>query len=97
MGNKIILIKNLIDEFEARLSGWYSPEEIRQIVYMLFEEYLGWPKTKLHLSYTMELPGETLALFAGALEELCTGKPNQYILGKTWFNGMILNVDSRVL
>ena len=51
MGNKIILIKNLIDEFEARLSGWYSPEEIRQIVYMLFEEYLGWPKTKLHLSY----------------------------------------------
>ncbi|MEI7662810.1 MAG: peptide chain release factor N(5)-glutamine methyltransferase [Bacteroidota bacterium] len=97
MENGKILVKNLVSEFSSKLSGTYGEEEIRQIIYMLFGEYMGWPKTMIHLSWDEQLPADVQAMFAGALAELCNGKPVQYILGKTWFNGWLLRVDSRVL
>jgi len=97
MENRVIFVNNLIKKFNTKLSGFYHEDEIRQITYMLFEEYLGWSKTQVHLSYNLEIPEAALTLFTNALTELCTGKPIQYILGKAWFNGILLTVDKRVL
>ena len=97
MENSITSVKNLRKEFITKLSGFYHEEEITQMIYMLFEEYLGWSKTKVHLSYNSEIPQTVLNLFTKALNDLCTGKPIQYLLGKAWFNGFLLTVDPRVL
>jgi release factor glutamine methyltransferase len=92
-----ILVKKLVDHFREKLSGIYPEQEIRQLTYILFEEYLGWNKTMVHLSYPARIPAQDQPRFDAALEELCTGKPLQYILGKTSFNGLTLGVDSNVL
>ena len=91
------LVKYLIQGYRDKLSGIYPDQEIRQFVYLLFEDYLGWSKTRIHLSYDAEIPGHFVILFDRALEELYAGNPVQYILGKCWFNGTLLKVDARVL
>jgi release factor glutamine methyltransferase len=91
------LVKNLILYFRQQLEGIYPDTEIRQFIYILFEEYLGWTKTRVHLSHESEIPGPVVDLFIQACRELSTGKPVQYILQKAWFNGTLLKVDARVL
>jgi release factor glutamine methyltransferase len=90
-------VKNLIQEFRRELSGIYPDQEIRQIIHMLFEEYLGWQKTMVHLSPDAEIPEPALHSLFQALKALCAGRPIQYILGKSWFNGTLLKVDDNVL
>ncbi len=97
MENGDFLVKNLVSAFNARLSELYSREEIGQIIYMVFEEYLGWSRTKVHLSYNEQLPESSIPLLTNVLHELGTGNPVQYILGKAWFNGNWFHVDNRVL
>ncbi len=91
------LVKNLIRDFHRKLTGIYPDQEVRQFIYILFEEYLGWDKARVHLSHDAGIPEKTADLFNLALEELYTGKPIQYIIGKTRFNGWVLKVDSKVL
>jgi release factor glutamine methyltransferase len=97
MENNLATVKNLIKLFDRDLKGIYSWEEVRQMLYMLFGEYLGWSKIRVHLSYDEEIDEAALALFTSALADLRTGKPVQYILGKTWFNGSLLTVGPGVL
>jgi release factor glutamine methyltransferase len=91
------LVKYLIRNFRVKLYGLYPDQEIMQFIYLLFEAYLGWHKSKVHLSLETELPGSVLNLFNMALVELQAGRPIQYILGHSWFNGTLLKVDSNVL
>jgi len=97
MENGDFLVKSLISAFDARLSGLYSREEIRLLIYMVFEEYLEWSRTKVHISYNEQIPESLMPLFIKVLQELSEGKPIQYILGKAWFNGSWFKVDNRVL
>ncbi len=97
MENRNISVKKLVDDFNARLSEIYNAGEISQILYMLFDEYLQWTKTRVHLLYSEEIPEAALALFNRALSDLLQGRPVQYILGKAWFNGSLLHVGPGVL
>ena len=97
MKNTTICVVELIKEFRDKLANLYSPDEIRQIVYMLFESYLNWPKATVHLSFNEILPETTLFRFEQALTALRCGEPIQYIIGVAWFNGIKLKVDKRVL
>lgn len=90
-------VKYLIRNFENRLSAVYPPGEIRHLIYMLFEFYLGWGKSTVHLSYNKLIPGPALVYFNSVIEELSAGKPVQYIIGSAWFNGSLLEVNSNVL
>lgn len=90
-------VKYLIRNFENRLSAIYPPGEIRHLIYMLFEFYLGWEKSKVHLSYNEVIPETALIPFMSAIEALSNGKPIQYIIGSAWFNGSLLEVNSNVL
>ena len=46
-GNLTIL--DIRQSFLAGLKELYDTDEINGIIYILFEEFLGWPRTKLHL------------------------------------------------
>ncbi len=79
------------------LKGIYPDQEIRQLTYMLFEEYLGWDKPMVHLSADNPVSGPALNSLLQAAEDLSTGKPIQYIIEKAWFGGLILKVNEHVL
>jgi release factor glutamine methyltransferase len=91
------LVKNILPEFRQKLGGLYPDREIRQFVYILFEEYLGWHKTRVHLSPDEGIPEPVMASFNLALLDLLAGKPIQYVIRKCWFNGTLLEVDAGVL
>ena len=91
------LVKNIIKVFRDELGNLYPQNENMQILYILFEEYLQWPKTVVHLSYDVKIDEYTFARFNKALSGLMKGAPIQYITGKTWFNGIMLKVTPEVL
>ena len=97
MGNGRTTVNILTRDFKDRLKALYSVEEVSQIIYMLFEHYMGWSKVKVHLSHDEEIPETKAILFHHALAELCTGKPVQLVLGRAWFNGYALTVNPNVL
>ncbi len=90
-------VKNIIRDFKTGLESLYPADEIMNFVYILFDEYLQWPKAKIHLSYEIKLDGLTVLRFYDALEKLRLGTPVQYVTGKSWFNGLKLSVTPDVL
>jgi len=90
-------VKNILADFREKLHGMYPDREIMQFAYMLFEEYLGWERTMVHLSQESEIPRKLRESFDSVLAGLQEGRPVQYILGKAWFNGILLKVDENVL
>jgi release factor glutamine methyltransferase len=97
MKKSSVRVIDMLSNYRENLKNLYSPNEIRHIVYLLFESSLGWPKTKVHLSYDESLSGESAKWFEQSLAQLKSGTPIQYIIGETWFNGARLKVDKRVL
>jgi len=94
---KAISVKSLIHLYKNELSSLYPDNEIMQMIYFLFEECMGWAKTTVHMSLNQEIPDKAMPSFTRALSELTTGKPIQYVLGCTLFNGSRLTVNSNVL
>jgi release factor glutamine methyltransferase len=90
-------VKELIQLYKTNLAVHYPAHEIMQIIYLLFEEYMGWSKTKVHLSYIEDMPENKMFIFDQFLSELITGKPVQYVLGWTLFNGIKIIVNNNVL
>lgn len=83
--------------FLARLKGLYDKEEINSIAYILFEDFLGWPRTKLHLEAGAVIEPLKARMFSDALLRLADGCPVQYITGKADFNGLSISVNPSVL
>lgn len=92
-----VIVKNILAGFSRKLDGLYAPREIRQLVYILFEEYMGWDRITVHMSLGSEVPAGVSELFDAALADLAAGRPVQYITKKAWFNGTLLKVDENVL
>jgi release factor glutamine methyltransferase len=90
-------VKSIIQDFKDDLSILYPDKEIMHILYLLFEEIMGWPKTRIHLSYDAEIPEREIVAFRQILAGLTAGKPIQYILGWALFDGCKLAVNSNVL
>ncbi len=89
--------KEIRQSFHAGLKEMYDADEINSIIYLLFEEFVGWSKTMLHLE-----PGKMLAIaesarFSDALARLAGGCPVQYITGKASFNELQFGVNPSVL
>ena len=90
-------VKNLIGDFKDKLAIHYPVHEIMNILYLLFEEIMEWPKTRVHLSYDAEIPEKEWYIFNQFLNGLAGGMPIQYILGWTLFDGCRIKVNSDVL
>lgn len=90
-------VKKIIEDIRTSLECNYTPEEITQFIYILFAEYMNWPKTQIQLDPDYLIPPEKVNSFSQAVSDLMNNKPVQYITGKTWFNGRQYIVNSDVL
>ena len=79
------------------LRDLYEADEINSILYILFEDFLGWPKTKLHLEPFAVVAEPDSDKFYNALSLLAQNCPVQYITGRTNFNGLTILVNPAVL
>ena len=94
-GNLTIL--DIRQSFFAGLKELYDTDEINGIIYILFEEFLGWPRTKLHLEPGAVITGAECERFSAALFRLANGCPVQYITGNARFNELQIIVNPSVL
>lgn len=87
----------MISFFQQGLASLYPEQEIRVILYQLFDYLIGWSRAKVHLNKGLFLSGETEMRFLEALSRLKMGEPIQYIIGHIEFCGVTLIVQPGVL
>jgi len=75
----------------------YPPEEIKAMMYWLFEEYLGVDKTQFLLNPQKGMSESELLKFNFAIKDLKKGKPIQYILGYSYFHELKILVNKHTL
>jgi release factor glutamine methyltransferase len=97
MENRPVPVSSIMKTFQAELINDYDGKEIDQFLYILFEEWKGWNRARVHLNKGELLSNEEVDRFHLALEELKRHKPVQYITGRANFHGLELMVDPDVL
>ena len=86
---KILLKQKLTTHFEAI--------ELSSIIGMLIEEVSGWNRTQQILHQNSAFNQAQVDQIEKYTEQLISGKPIQYILGKAWFMGQNFIVNENVL
>ena len=81
----------------AELSSIYETDELNSIFFLISEEFLQIPRSKILLADEIDLNESNQNLFSSALERLKTHEPIQYVLGKTSFMDLEFKVNSSVL
>ena len=81
----------------SELQEVYSADEIRNLLRIIFEEYLGWNLTTWLLSKQKTINQSDLLKINFAIKDLKRHRPIQHILGKADFCGMTLAVNENVL
>ncbi|MBN1200137.1 MAG: peptide chain release factor N(5)-glutamine methyltransferase [Bacteroidales bacterium] len=97
MNNGKNSVDGMIFLFHQELSSLYPEQEIRAILYQLFDDLMGWSRAKVHLNRGLLLNTESGTRFLEALGRLKTGEPIQYITGHVEFCGLTLTVQPGVL
>ncbi|MBQ3617532.1 MAG: peptide chain release factor N(5)-glutamine methyltransferase, partial [Bacteroidales bacterium] len=81
----------------SELKEVYPSDEIRNLLRIIFEEYLGWNLTTWLLSKQKTINQSDLLKIYLAIKDLKRHRPIQYITGKADFCGMTLAVNENVL
>ena len=79
------------------LRQMYGDNEAKSIIYILFEDFKGWSRARLHTDSARVLPDADILRFGAAIARLETGCPVQYVTGNATFNGLKLTVNPSVL
>ena len=90
-------VGDLFSVFQQQLQPLYPAEEIRSMLFRLFEHHLGWSRADVHLKKATSLNEPSQKIFEDALEKLHRSVPIQYIIGSTQFLGLNLLVTPDVL
>ena len=85
------------NKMKSTLSSIYESDELNSIFYLISEEFLQIPRSKILLADEIELDSKKQKLFQNALTRLKKNEPVQYVLGKTTFMDLEFNVNSNVL
>ena len=85
------------NKIKSTLSSIYESDELNSIFYLLSEEFLQIPRSKILLADEIELDSKKQKLFLDALDRLKKNEPVQYVLGKAAFMDLEFNVNSNVL
>ena len=84
-------------EFLKSITPLYNKDEASSLYYMLCEEVLSIPKSKLIIAEDMDLTIEKTNQLYNCLERLKKHEPIQYVLGKTKFCNLNFSVNESVL
>jgi len=90
-------IKDVFENYKRMLKDTYDTNEIEAITLLVINEICNLSKAKIKAFPETEIPVERSEKLNHILEELKTGKPVQYILGKTEFYGLPFYVNPSVL
>tara|TARA_B100001996_G_scaffold312623_1_gene254801 strand:+ start:527 stop:1360 length:834 start_codon:yes stop_codon:yes gene_type:complete len=85
------------NKIKSTLSSIYEIDEIKSIFFLISEEYLQIPRSKILLADEIELDSNKESLFIDTLNRLKAHEPIQYVLGKTTFMDLEFKVNSNVL
>ena len=85
------------NKMKSTLSSIYEIDEMNSIFFLISEEFLQIPRSKILLADEIELDSNKEILFLDALNRLKTHEPIQYVLGKTTFMDLEFKVNSNVL
>ncbi|MGE5424629.1 MAG: N5-glutamine methyltransferase family protein, partial [Syntrophothermus sp.] len=97
MENKAFSPRFLFLSARKELAHLYDEREIDQILFLLLEHLKGWNKISLHAKLEENLPIDDCVKLSSWLEQLQTGMPVQYIIGKVDFAGVKIGVNPSVL
>lgn len=87
-----------IERFAYReLEDIYNRNEIRTLLQMMFEHFLGWSVAHLLVSKNATINQSDLLKLNFAIKDLRHGKPIQYIIGSTEFCNLTLSVSPHTL
>ncbi len=79
------------------LKNIYPPQEIENIIYLVFEKQLNIKKIDVLLNNNYTIPKEKIDKLLFTVDELKKGKPIQYILGETEFYDLTIKVNEQTL
>ncbi len=92
-----MLLAMMKSRFETDLQALYPKTEIRAFFYAVVEAYLGENKFVLATNPQYHLTKKQQDYFLQVLSRLKQEEPIQYILGRAFFRGMNLQVNTEVL
>jgi release factor glutamine methyltransferase len=90
-------VADILWYFRQELATRYDVSEIDQMAAWCFEDFVGMSRTSLLTRPDATVNESDLLRFHFAVKALRTGRPIQYILGKTDFYGLTLKVNENVL
>ncbi len=90
-------IRDVFDRFKLGLKDHYEVNEITSLTQLAIAEKTGFSNAKIKAFPELELSENESTKLIDILNELSTGKPIQYILGKTEFYGLPFLVNPSVL
>jgi release factor glutamine methyltransferase len=92
-----MLISAVIKRIKDDLSPFYSQEEIKGFISLIFEHLLGLSRLQVHLQQHEQISEAKLTEFKEIVDRLKNFEPIQYILGETEFYGLRFKVNPSVL
>ncbi len=90
-------VKDLISFYYSELNALYSREEIDEIVFRIFEHFLGFTREDLIKRAEENVNQSELILIYDGAKDMAKGKPLQYVLKEAWFYEFPFFVNSNVL
>ena len=92
--NKVVDLRNYAAQAIAQVCDF---REAENIVFEIFEHYLGWKRTDVVLNAQERISESEMLLVYKAAKRVAKGEPWQYVRGTAYFCGMELKVNSSVL
>ncbi len=90
-------VADIYKHFISHLNEEYGIEEAEQVTILAFEQVLNYRRIDITINRDKQLSANVKGALLNILEELCSGRPIQYILGYAWFYGLKLLVNRHVL
>ncbi|MDF2432050.1 MAG: release factor glutamine methyltransferase [Mucilaginibacter sp.] len=90
-------LKDVFADFKKGLEKVYEPNEIEALTLLVISEILNLSKAQVKAFPEKEVSSSQVEKLVNILSELKSGKPLQYIAGKTEFYGLPFNVNPSVL
>ena len=90
-------LKQLEQYFISETASIDNAEESIAMFYVLADHLDGWGRSFILMNKELIVNNDKLIIYTKIIEELKTGKPLQYILGKTIFYGLSFKVNENVL
>jgi len=90
-------MRKAINYIRKELSGLYPDTEINSFVYIIYDHVLNLSRLEIHTKPDFTIPNSAIEQIRDIVQQLKAYKPIQYILGKTDFYHLKLQVTPAVL